>query len=351
MSPLLLLLVLAASGSLMAADEVFGIVKPFWLIAVEMPEGVRPASFYTSADYRGPTELASKVPGAVSLESPAVAWLGDTLFAAGRGPGDVLWSSTVRGNSWTDVRPTGHRSKAGAALAPSSGALYMAWVSEDVGGAVAWVSTRDGTWSEAKRLAESHTDVTPALADCGRYVCAAWKVLSPGTGVAWSAFDGTEWAKPQPIEGASTDDPPALAGVDGYLYLVWRGVGPSASTLWWSRFDGTAWSAPAAVPGAQTTSPPAAAVYRHSLAVAWRSAGLVSEARWSAFDEKWSAPASTGLSTCGAPALSSHPLGLLTLAGRGSEADRCDDPSDLGGSWDTSTVYTATIGYSPPRSP
>jgi predicted enzyme related to lactoylglutathione lyase len=331
--------VLCVSGLLIAGDEVFGITRPYWVVSSGGPEGVRKARFYRSLEYGGPTRPAERIPQADSGATPALAELGDALYAVWRDEShaELRWSRLEHG-SWSMPHTIeGAVTRGSPSIAALGGRLVATWV----GGAppgVEWASFDGGSWSPVGRIEGTQAGAAPSLTTNGRLLYAAWAAADPEEGVSWARFDGAGWTAPKRMgletEGAS----PILIHVDGRLHAIWRGKGRLARSLWWTFLEGTSWAPPREVPGVETSSDPGATSFEHRLVVAWRGVGLDTDIQWASFDGAWAKPARTGLATCGRPAISSH-HGYLILAWRGREASRCEDPSSYGGTWDETSLY------------
>ncbi|MFB7719633.1 hypothetical protein [Nocardia sp. NPDC056100] len=109
--------------------------------------------------------------GMASVESPALAVLGDTLYLAHRGTKAMLdddkwirlWSTT-NGVSWTSrANPPDAYSDLAPALAAHDGRLHLAWKSAS--GPEIWYSSFDGdqSWQPPSRAAAFETACGPAL--------------------------------------------------------------------------------------------------------------------------------------------------------------------------------------------
>jgi uncharacterized protein len=340
----LLFSVLSVSGLLIAGDEVFGAAQPYWVVSNDGPEGIRTKGFYESIDYGGPTRRAEKVIGATTRVSPAIAGLGDGLFAAWRDastPG-VRWAKRD-GGAWTESQPIeGAATNVSPALAAFGPRLFAAWTDVGPEGSIRWASLEGEAWSRAGRIDGARSSAAPSLASSGGRLYGAWSGVDASPGIWWASFNGRGWTTPKRICGAACGGAPALTSVDDRLYAVWRGSGPQERTLWWTTLDRQAWAAPQQVPGVGTSSGPAVAALGHHLEVAWRGVGLDPDLQWATFDGRWARPARTGLSTCDRPAAATY-RGYLALAWRGKEATRCDDPSSFGGSWDLESVYLVDV--------
>jgi predicted enzyme related to lactoylglutathione lyase len=339
LGPLALFAVLSVSGLLIAGDEVFGAVRPYWVVSSDGPEGFRKQSFYTSLDYGGPLRPAIPIEGATTSDGPSMAALDDALY--------VVWrDARTRGLRWTRggdggwTRPTPIEGAAAAgppAVATLGRRLFVAWREGGEGGKLMWVSREDGVWSPVRQMIGARPGYRVSLAAAGDRLFASWSSGADDE-LWWASFDGSRWEPPRRIDDAARGGTPALASLEGGLYATWRGSGSLGHKLWWSRFDGHRWAAPQLVPGADVDSDPAATALDGRLDVAWRSAGLDSNVQWASFDGVWAPLARTGLSTCDRPAIAAY-RGYLVLAWRGREAERCEDPSDYGGLWDLRSVY------------
>ncbi|MBB5916468.1 hypothetical protein BJY24_005380 [Nocardia transvalensis] len=146
-----------------------GVLHAFWRGREQMLTSDQ--NLYASA--RGDNGWSAPIglPGMASLDGPAVAVLGDTLYIAHRGtraPLDDdkwirLWSS-ANGVSWTSrANPPDAYSDVAPALAAHDGQLHLAWKSAS--GPEIWYSSFDGdqSWLPPARVAAFETQCSPAL--------------------------------------------------------------------------------------------------------------------------------------------------------------------------------------------
>ncbi|MRH87471.1 hypothetical protein GFY24_08375 [Nocardia sp. SYP-A9097] len=148
-----------------------GVLRAFWRGGEHLITSNQ--NLYLSV--RGETGWSAPIvlPGMASVESPAVAVLGDTLYLAHRGtkaPLDNdkwirLWSSG-NGVAWTSrANPAEAYTDLAPALAADNGTLHLVWKSAS--GPEIWYSPFDGdqTWQPPARVAAFETACSPALCD------------------------------------------------------------------------------------------------------------------------------------------------------------------------------------------
>lgn len=179
----------------------------------------------------------------------------------------LVWSLERSGGAWTDLQYTGAQTSHGPALAVLGDTVYAVW--KALGDEQIWWSEfRDDQWSPVGPLVATAgaalTSDVPALAVTKRGLVMAWKGVQADPRIWWSEYRYGDWSAPQhvqPPEGAAlTSHGPALA-VRGNLWsLAWKGSGAD-QRIWYSeRWEGAQWSSPGILdPGWNSFASPALA--------------------------------------------------------------------------------------------
>jgi hypothetical protein len=213
----------------------------------------------------------TQIPNVASSIGPALAAIGNTLYAAWVGTNNDLsmhfasfdpsnqnptWSS-LPGIPATDV-PAVTSSSIGPALAAIGPTLYAAWA--DVNGILHYASLNTSaptpTWSSPTQIPNALSSIGPSLAALGGTLYAAWKGEGNDQGLYYASFDPSNknptWSAHAVIPNASSSIGPALAALGSTLYAIWTGPGSNQS-LYYASFvpsnKNPTWSNPATVGG------------------------------------------------------------------------------------------------------
>ncbi len=217
---------------------------------------------------------------------PALAWLGDKLYMAWRGPRDeqqLYWATLQlqhgQPGEWSEQHgPLPQRgSLYGPALQTLHGVLYMCWRGVNDDHDLYWARFDEAVqqWAPQQRVGDPFASLfAPALAVFKDRMYLAFRGAKDDQGLHWTTFDeiASVWGPSRhDFADRGSAMAPALVSFGDRLFMFWRGIDDD-TRIWFSSFDGNpdgAWTPQQLVtPGLDSIDGPAATVLHGNIYLA-----------------------------------------------------------------------------------
>jgi hypothetical protein len=140
------------------------------------------------------------------------------------------------GSSWVTQRVgVGGGSSHGPALAALGNQLFAAWKGVGDDNRMFWTTLDGDHWAPQREGLGGGSSHGPALAALGNQLFAAWKGVGDDNRMFWSTFGGDRWNQQHMGIGGGSSTGPRLAAFQEHLYAAWKGAEIDQKMYWSSR--------------------------------------------------------------------------------------------------------------------
>ena len=202
-----------------------------------------------------------EIPGQYSKNRPALATMGTKgnyqLHMVHQGDTlDDLWWSVYDGVSWIKNDHLALKSHTAPVMTAYNGKLYLFGTVNTLAGETllpsVYQAVYDGVWGPMQVIQQS-VDGAAVTTHNGQLVL----VTTSDHYLYMSTSTGNGWTQPRQIVGQKSKSAPALASYGGYLHMTH--LGDTSNSIWWSTWDGASWATNVSIPGQQSRWAPSLA--------------------------------------------------------------------------------------------